>query len=232
MPRRTVFALLLLLAAAPALPAQADTLLTVRSSIEGLKIAPSQAEPIRIWIGGEKGDRLRRDEGDSSYVLRLDRGKLYVINHAEKTYSEIAVPIDAQKMGAPPEMQVKAQVTATGETRKIKDWNVRRYRVDITNPAGLHLDTTVWASADVASHQALTRLAVSIAALQPGSADWSVKLGQIEGFPVLQEADVTMGNSHFKTREELVSVETKDAPAGAYDPPAGYTAQPYTGLQQ
>jgi hypothetical protein len=232
MPRRTAFALLLLLAAAPGLPALGDTLLTVRSSIQGLKIAPSQAEPIRIWIGGEKGDRLRRDEGDSSYVLRLDRGKLYVINHTDKTYSEIPVPIDPRKMGAPPEMQVKAQVTATGETKKIGSWNVRKYRVDITNPAGLHLDTTVWASADVASHQALTRLAASIAALQPGSADWSVKLAQIEGFPVLQEADVTMGTSHFKTREELVSVETKDTPAGAYDPPAGYTAQAYTGLAQ
>jgi hypothetical protein len=229
MPRRAAFALLLLLSALPAL---GDTLLTVRSSIEGLKIAPSQAEPIRIWIGGEKGDRLRRDEGDSSYVLRLDRGKLYVINHADKTYSEIPVPIDPQKMGAPPEMQVKAQVTATGESKKIGTWNARKYKVDITNPAGLHLDTTVWASAEIASHPALTRLAASIAALQPGSADWSVKLGQIEGFPVLQEADVTMGTSHFKTREELVSVETKDAPAGAYDPPAGYTAQPYAGLAQ
>ena len=38
-----------------------------------------------------------------------------------------------------------------------------------------------------------------------------------------------MGTSHFKTREELVSVETKDAPAGAYEPPAGYTAQPWGG---
>lgn len=231
MPRRAVFAFLLLAAA----PALADTLLTVRSSIEGLKIAPSQSEPIRIWIHhdpGEKGDRLRRDEGDTSYVLRLDRGKLYVINHADKTYSELALPIDAQKIGAPPEMQVKAQVTATGETKKIGSWNVHKYRVDITNPAGLHLDTTVWASPDVASHQALTRLAASIAALQPGSADWALKLGQIEGFPVLQEANVTMGTSHFKTREELVGIETKDAPAGAYDPPAGYTAQPYAGIQQ
>ena len=35
-----------------------------------------------------------------------------------------------------------------------------------------------------------------------------------------------MGASRFKTREELVSVETKDAPAGTYEPPAGYTAQP------
>ncbi|HEY2295982.1 MAG TPA: DUF4412 domain-containing protein [Thermoanaerobaculia bacterium] len=228
MPRRAVFALLLLTAA----PALADTLLTVRSSIEGLKIAPSQSEPIRIWIGGEKGDRLRRDEGETSYILRLDRGKLYVVNHADKTYSELPLPVDARKVGAPPEMQVKAQVTATGETKKIGSWSARKYRVDITNPAGLHLDTTVWASPDVASHQALTRLAASIAALQPGSADWAQKLGQIEGFPVLQEADVTMGTSHFKTREELVGIETKDAPAGAYDPPPGYTAQPYAGIQQ
>ena len=44
-----------------------------------------------------------------------------------------------------------------------------------------------------------------------------------------QEADVHMGDSRFKTREELVSVETKDAPAGSYDPPAGYTAQPFGG---
>lgn len=228
MPRRAAFALLLLLAAAPA---PADTLLTVRSSIEGLKIAPSQAEPIRIWIGA-KGDRLRRDEGDSSYVLRLDLGKLYVINHTDKTYSEIPIPIDARKIGASPEMQAKAQVTATGETKKIGSWNARKYKVDITNPAGLHIDTTVWASPDVAAHQALTRLAASIAALQPGSADWSLKLGQIEGFPVLQEANVTMGTSHFKTREELVGIETRDAPAGAYEPPAGYTAQAYAGLQQ
>jgi hypothetical protein len=229
MPRRAVAALLLLLTASPAL---ADTLLTVRSSIEGLKIAPSQAEPIHIWIGDEKGDRLRRDEGDTSYILRLDRGKLYVVNHSDKTYSELAVPIDAQKIASPPEMRVKAQVAATEETKKIGSWSARKYRVGITSPAGLRLDTTVWASPDVAAHQALTRLAASIAALQPGSADWALKLGQIEGFPVLQEADVTMGTSHFKTREELVGIETKDAPAGTYDPPAGYTAQPYAGLAQ
>ena len=227
MPRRAVFALLLLLAA----PALADTLLTVRSSIEGLKIAPSQAEPIRIWIN-EKGDGLRRDEGDTSYILRLDRGKLYVVNHADKTYSELALPVDARKISAPPEMQVTARVTATGETKKIGSWSARKYQVDITSPAGLRLDTTVWASPDIASHQALTRLAASIAALQPGSADWAQKLTQIEGFPVLQEADVTMGNSRFKTREELVGIETRSAPAGAYEPPAGYTAQPYAGLQQ
>ena len=48
---------------------------------------------------------------------------------------------------------------------------------------------------------------------------------QIDGFPVVQESDVDMGGSRFKTREELVAVETKEAPAGTYDPPVGYTAQ-------
>jgi Domain of unknown function (DUF4412) len=229
MPRRTAFALLLLLTAAAS---GADTLLTVRSSIQGLKIAPSQAEPIRIWVHGDQGEEIRRDEGDTTYILRLDRGKLYVINHADKTYSELALPIDPRKINAPPEMQVRAQVTATDETRKIGSWNARRYKVDITNPAGLRLETTFWASKDIAAHPAVTRLNASIAALQPGSADWSLKLGQIEGFPVLQEADVTMGNSRFKTREELIAVETKDAPAGAYDPPAGYTVQAYAGAPQ
>ena len=80
------------------------------------------------------------------------------------------------------------------------------------------------------SHGAYNRLAAALATLQPGSGDWARKLQQIEGFPVVQETDVTMGGSHFKTREELVSVETKDAPAGAWDPPAGYKVLPMAEL--
>src|SRR5882757_5124951 len=171
MLKRLPVALLLLLA----VPAAADTLLTVRSSVEGLKLDQAQQGPVRIWVDG-KGDKLRRDEGDTSYILRLDRGKLYVINHGDKTYSELALPIDPGKIPAPEAAQVRAQVTPTGETKKIGSWNANKYRVDISSPAGVHLDTTLWASKDVASYPALTRLAVSLAALQPGSADWSRKL--------------------------------------------------------
>ena len=120
---------------------------------------------------------------------------------------------------------MKVQVTATGETKKVGTWNARKYKVDISNPEGLHLDTTIWASKDVASYQAYGKLAAALAAMQPGSGEWARQMQQIEGFPVIQEADVTMGGSRFKTREELVAVETKDAPAGTYDPPAGYKGQ-------
>jgi len=217
MSRRLLLPLLLLVLA---VPAAADTVLTIQSSIEGLKDQP-QPGPVKVWING---DKLRRDEGgDTSYILRIDKGKLYILNHSEKTYSELALG-DLQKIASPAAAQLAVQVTATGETKKVGSWNARKYKVDISNPAGLHLDTTIWASKDVAAYQAYNRLAVSLAALQPGAAEWARKLETIEGFPVLQEADVKMGSSRFKTREELVSVETLEAPAGAYDVPAGYTA--------
>ena len=219
MPRRLLLPLLLLLA----VPAAADTLLTIRSSIEGLKDQP-QPGAVKIWIDG---DKLRRDEGESSYVLRLDRGKLYVISHPDKTYSELAVPGDLRKIASPAALQLKVQVTATKETKQVGNWAARKYKLDVSNPSGLHLDTTVWASKDVASYQVYNRLAASLAALQPGASDLSRQLETIDGFPVLQEADVRMGDSRFKTREELVSVETQEAPAGAYEIPAGYTAQPF-----
>lgn len=218
MPRRLLLTLLLLLLAVPTLAA-ADTVLTIQSSIQGLKDQP-QPSPAKVWIGG---DKLRRDEGtDISYILRIDRGKLYILNHPDKTYSELAVA-DLLKIASPPEAQLSVKVTATNETKKVGIWNARKYKVDIRNPTGLHLDTTIWASKDVASYQAYNRLASSLAALQPGAADWARQLETIEGFPVLQEAAVEMGGSRFKTREELVSVETLEAPAGAYEVPKGYT---------
>lgn len=213
---RRLFPLLLLLLAAPA---TADTVLTLQSSIQGLKDQP-QPGPVKVWING---DKLRRDEGETSYVLRIDRGKLYILNHGDKTFSELAVA-DLLKAAAPPQAQLTVKVTSTTESKKVGSWDARKYKVDIRNPMGLHLDTTIWASKDVASYQTYNRLASSLAALQPGAADWARKLETIEGFPVLQEADVEMGGSRFKTREELVSVETLAAPEGAYEVPKGYTA--------
>jgi hypothetical protein len=216
MSRRTVFLSLLLLAA----PAAADTLLTVRSSVEGLKMDQPAGGEVRIWVGS---DRLRRDEGETSTIVRLDRGKVYVLNHTDKTYVEIAAP-DLQKLAPPAGAAMKVQVTATGETKKVRDWNARKYKVEISNPEGLRLDTTLWASKDVVS-PTYGRLAATLTALQPNSTEWARQMQQIEGFPVIQEADVEMAGSRFKTREELVSAETKEAPAGTYEPPAGYRAE-------
>jgi len=217
--RCSILPLLLLLAATA--PAGADTLLTVKTRVEGLNMPGQSPEgEVRIWVAG---DRLRRDDGEISYLLRLDQGKLYILNHGDKTYTALTLADLEKSQGDP--LKTSIQVTPTGETRKIKGWNARKYKVRISNVTGLDLETTTWASTDVESHGALTRLAVSLSALQPGGAVWGRELAKIEGFPVLNESSVTMSGSRFTTREELVAVAEKEAPAGQYDPPAGYTAR-------
>jgi hypothetical protein len=217
MPKRAILPLLLLLAAIS--PAGADTLLTVKTRVEGLNMPGQSPEgEVRIWVAG---DRLRRDDGEISYVLRLDQGKLYVLNHGDKTYTQLTLA-DLQKAQDDP-LKTAVEVTPTTETRKIKDWNAKKYKIRISNAAGLNLETTTWASTDVLAHGALNRMAMSLSALQPGGAVWGRELAKIEGFPVLNESSVTLSGSRFKTREELVSIAEKQAPAGQYDPPAGYS---------
>lgn len=226
---RTLFALLLLLAS----PSFADTLLTIKSRVEGLDMPGQSPESTaRVWLAG---DKLRRDDGDTSTILRLDRNKLYILDHAGKTYSELPLPVDLQKLaGLPKDALPKSdvQVTSTNETRKIKSWNARKVKVAVTSAAGLKLDTTMWVSRDVPSYAAFNKMLASMAALQPAGTELSRKLEQIEGFPVLQETQAEINGSRFTAREELVSVETRDAPAGAYEPPAGYKARPFAGFPQ
>lgn len=219
--RRILPLLLFLLAAAPV---AADTLLTIKSHVQGLTMAGSPDGEIRIWVAG---DMLRRDDGDAtSTILRLDRNKLYVVNHQDKTYSELSLPLDLQKLGASQDvLKTTVQVKPSNETKKIRSWSARRVEVGVSNAAGLKLDGTLWVSKDVEGYAALNRMAVSMAALQPGGANLARQLEEIGGFPVVQETDVEMNGSRFKTREELVSVETKAAPAGLYEPPAGYAKE-------
>ncbi len=85
----------------------------------------------------------------------------------------------------------------------------------------------MWVSNEIEGFARFNRMAGAMASLQPGSGEWVKQLEKIDGFPVLTESRVDALGAQFGTREELVSVETKAAPAGTYDPPAGYKAQPY-----
>lgn len=240
MLRRTILLLALLTAAA--VSAGADTLLTLNSHADEVKIAgeiqPVKDVQVRIWVSG---DRLRRDEGDTSIILRLDRNKLYVVRHPEKTYSEVPLPIDflrllpkaKQEAGRTwaEQMKLSVQVKPTNETRKINGWNARRVQMDIQSAMGMKIDTTLWVSQEIEGHRTLNKLTSILAALQPGAMDWSSKLEQIEGFPVLKEDSVDAAGVRFKTREELLSVKTQDAPPGSFEPPAGYKPVPYDPLE-
>lgn len=221
--RTPVFALAAFLLA-PCLAA--DGFLRVKTRLEGLDLAgqPPEGE-VRVWAGA---DRVRRDDGDASTILRLDQGKLYTVNHAEKTWSSVSLAELAKVPEGDP-LKTVVEITPTGESKKIRGWTARRFTVRITNAAGLVLESDTWASQDIPAHATLAQLAAAQAALQPGGALWGRELSRIEGYPVLNETDVKLGNSRFRTKEELLSVEEKEPPAGTYDVPKGYTERKETG---
>ncbi len=240
MPRRPLSPLVLLLALA--VPAAADSLLTLKSHVDSFQVAgenqPAKDTEIRVWVAG---DKLRRDEGETTAILRLDRNKLYVVRHADKTWSELALPVDfvrlmpkgSEQAGAlwAQQMKLTVDLHPTQETRTVGAWNARKLRMDITNATGMKIASTLWVSKDVPGWSALNRLAAILAALQPGSASWVSALETMEGFPVLREDQVEAMGARFKTREELVTVETRDATPATYEPPAGYKQAPFNPLE-
>jgi hypothetical protein len=240
MPRHPLLLPVLLLALAA--PVAADTLLTLKNHVDAVQVAgesqPAKDTQVRIWVAN---DRLRRDEGETSAILRLDRNKLYVIRHADKTWSELDLPVDfarlmpkgSEQVGAvwAQQMKLTVELQPTGETRTVGTWNARKVKMDITNATGMKIASTLWVSKDVQGWSALNRLAATLAALQPGSASWVSALEQMDGFPVLREDRVEAMGARFGTREELVSVETRDANPGAYEPPAGYQQEPFNPLE-
>jgi hypothetical protein len=219
-----------------------DTLLTLKNHVDAVQVAgekqPAKDTQVHVWVSG---DKLRRDEGEITAILRLDRNKLYVIRHPEKIWSELALPVDfvrlmpkgSEQTGAlwAQQMKLTVQLRPTQETRTVGTWNARKVQMDITNATGMKIASTLWVSKDVQGWSTLNRLAATLAALQPGSESWVSALEQMDGFPVLREDRVEAMGARFGTREELVTVETRDATPATYEPPAGYKQAPFNPLQ-
>ncbi len=84
---------------------------------------PAKDEEVITWMAK---DKMRKDEGNITTLLRFDINKIYLINHPEKTYSELALPLDLEKI-LPPEakqmmetMEMSSNITDTGETKTIQ----------------------------------------------------------------------------------------------------------------
>jgi hypothetical protein len=191
---------------------------------------PAEDSEQVTWIGS---DRMHMDMGDSATIVRLDQMKLYAVNHTKQTYNVLDLPIELEEL-LPPEMQPMLQmmqfevtVTPTDEFQQIGEWNARRYDVAM-NTRMLNMEMTQWA-ADVEGYDssAFNNMYVHLNSLQPGMADAVNELRKVEGFVVAQETTVSMMGNDIKSTEKAVSIEQVDAPAGTYDPPQGYTEEPF-----
>ncbi len=191
---------------------------------------PAKDQENHIWLGA---DRMRNNMGDMSIIVRMDEKKLYFVDHKNKTFTVLELPLDFKKI-MPPEMagqadqmlkmmQMTTSVTPTEETKKIKDWNAKKYVVDIKS-AMMQMKMELWASTDVGvDNKAFMDMSAQMASIQPGMKEMMDEMKKVDGFTVYSETVLTMMGTDNKSSEELVSVETKDAPADNYAPPKDYT---------
>lgn len=199
---------------------------------------PATDEEQTTWIGK---DRMHMMQGDSSNIVRLDTNTMIVINHSQKTYSVIDLPIDLEKF-MPPGMaeQMKAMmtfeatVTPTDEYKTIGEWKARRYDIEMKSQM-MTMTATWWATTDVSLDQeAFGRMYEQVVSMQPGMADVTDEMQKIKGLVIEQDTMITMtmmGDNSFKTSEKTVAVEELDPPPGTYEPSVDYTEKEFNFME-
>lgn len=232
--------------AAAAVPAQADDYLKIRHVAEPYAVMGEQHEAstdvVEVWLGA---DRARMDTGAASSVILSEPDQLlYVLDHREKTYTEIPMDLTqavsdmagsdetaqmvAGLMGSM--LKVDAQVVDTGEDRKVGAWNCRVYRMTLAMAVG-RTESEICATPDIDVPRGLYyRLGNVMLAGQQGFQDALVEMEKIKGLPVHTVSTVTAMDSTMKTTDELLDYQKGAAPAGTFDLPEGYTKKPFAGM--
>jgi hypothetical protein len=202
---------------------------------------PAQDFTSTTWFGE---DRMRHDQEDSSFLLRLDQDKIYVINHGNKTYSVLDLPIDFASL-LPPEMKamadqmmkmmtIEASVQTTEETKEVNGWTAKKSIVDLSMPMGASGQVTVWATTNVPVDLDLYDRMIRAQGEMFPQLGFMKEIAKIEGFPVLQETRMSGMGTTMTSRQEVTAIEEMDAPAGTYEVPQGYTEEefnPLAGMQ-
>jgi hypothetical protein len=191
---------------------------------------PGGADPkVEIWIGA---DRVTRRQGGITDILRLDQKRLYRIDSARRIYTvqelqsqgSLWEPAPAKRdvmtLDAEAQELMRPHFTplsSTPETRKIGSWKAKRYegKLESQLQSG-RVRVSWWLAPEVKIDDRAYRqlLLLEAPALAP--------LLENPGFPVLCESFDQQPGYEVKSSLVIQKIETREPPAGVYDPPAGY----------
>jgi len=232
-------ALALLLALAVPAAAQ-DVLVRVKTHSDALSVAgqtqPARDDATEQWYAAGKTAQNGQDAG---FIVDLDKSVAYMVNHRDKSYVAAPLPMDITKILPPevqqmaPMLQMTAAVAATTEAKTIGKWPCTGYDVTLT-VMGMPMTMRVWASTEVPA--ALVDFAAKVMPAflqgQMRLTDDSVKeFAKIRGFQIATELTADIMGARMRTTTEAVEILEKAAPAGTFEPPAGYTKKATLSMQ-
>lgn len=200
-------------------------------SMMGQSQPPTDEEHV-TWVGDK---RLRMDQGSTSTVVSLPAKKMYIINHDDKTYNEVGLPVDLTTLLPPgmaeqmlEMMKFDITVTPSDETKKVGEWTAQRYDLKMTS-AMMSMDSVLWASTETpVNFDDYYDLYSQVMNLQPGMEGMMEQMRQIKGYVVAQDATMSMtfmGETTVGSSDQVLSIEKVDPPADTYGPPAAYALE-------
>ena len=228
-----------------AAPARDDIYMKQRMHMGALNVMgqsqPEKDEVMVFWMGADKA-RADTDSTNSSILMLMDKKVMYMIDHAKKQYTEMPLNFGAmvdkavgeaggggeqaqQAMAMMKGMMgaMKATVTDTGETKKIGDWNCRKYIIDMELGMMGKTRSETWATEDLKIDYSMAfTMANAMIAGMPGFEKIVAEMRKIKGVVVRQAATASVMGAEFKSRTELLEAGERSAPAGHYELPAGY----------
>lgn len=232
-----------------AMPVRADLCMKQATHSDAFEIMgqkqPEKFDTTVMWVG-EK--RSRTNLGDTASMLfDMEKSELYALNHTQKTYA--VIPLDLGKMvdealqgetgeeaeAAKATMEaamssMKCEVTPTEETKKIGEWNTRKYNVAMSIMM-MNFNNEVWATQDIKfDWKAYYALTEGLLSQMPGAENIVKEMAKVDGVPVMSITTGDMMGTTFKSTTELFECTTKDAPAGTYDIPADYKQVEMSGM--
>lgn len=204
---------------------------------------PERFDTTRMWYSDEFA---RSDVGDTLTVLvGLEAQQITLINHVRKTYTVLPLnfgeitdmAVDAsgaddadakqakeqakammeQMMGS-----VKIDVTETADTKKIGEWDTRKYTVT-TSVMGMTINQEIWATSDIDVDTRLYQAAANaMMSMMPGMSDLTTEMMKIKGVPVLTTVSGNMMGATLSSTTELLEFKDAPLPQSGFKVPEGY----------
>jgi hypothetical protein len=190
------------------------------------------------WISKNK---LRQDDGGTtSIIIRLDKNKVFILNHADNTYSEINLPVKLEESLTPEAkqiiqvMEISSSVTEIQETKVIKGWKSQKFSADISiSMMGMDMPMTmeIWTSKETGINlKTFRKFYAVLLSMNPFTKDLVEEFQKIEGYPVLTKISMRIKGVETESLEEVITVEESKTPKGIYDLPSAYTRVAYNPL--
>lgn len=241
-PERTAGALLLLVALAA--PVRADLVVhrLVRADelsrpdrSGGGELCPAPVERPR---SGERvtlsvaANRARRDEALVSFIVDLEAGRAWIVDHRARSYSEFAFPVPTRELAN----RMRASLGAEGDQRfpyrllgsvyesvADRDGAARTTRAArVGNGFGSELEVEVEIQPDAALGRAALAVEAFALAVRGAGESWLGTLAPPDGIPLGLVAELQQRRDPVRYREAAATAEPATLDAALFAPPPGY----------